>query len=207
MKNRSKSFNPTSNFIKKNIDTETDDTNGNNKIDNLLNMLNVNNINDAILRINNLLKGENDLFKLKQFYNNGFNINDKNFDIDFNFSWLSKIVKKYKSSERYRDYCKNIMMQFKIKKFEDFKIFIRDIINNKKKNDELIHDIEDISIEEGFYLNNKNSKNYSDINYNKRKNFNDIQINGGNIQTQNNNIQFSNPNDFKIITEYMNTYY
>ena len=168
MKNRSKSFNPTSNFIKKNIDTETDDTNGNNKIDNLLNMLNVNNINDAILRINNLLKGENDLFKLKQFYNNGFNINDKNFDIDFNFSWLSKIVKKYKSSERYRDYCKNIMMQFKIKKFEDFKIFIRDIINNKKKNDELIHDIEDISIEEGFYLNNKNSKNYSDINYKKR---------------------------------------
>jgi len=206
-KNRSKSFNPTNVFIKKNIDTEPGDTNCNNNIDKLLNMLNANNINDAILRINNLLKGENDLVKLKQFYNNGFNMNDKNFDIDFNFSWLSKIVKKYKSNEIYRNFCKNIMMQFKIKNFEDFKRFVKDIIKNKKKNDALIYDIEDISNEEEFYLNNKNSKNYSNDNYNKRKNIRDIPNNGGNIYNQNNNIQFSNPKDYKIITEYMNTYY
>lgn len=97
-------------------------------------MLNANNINDAILRINNLLKSENDLVKLKQLYNNGFNINNNNHEMDFNFSWLSKIVKKYKSNEIYKNYCKNIMMQFKIKKFDDFKKLIKDnIINNKKK--------------------------------------------------------------------------
>ena len=55
--------------------------------------------------------------------------------------------------------------------------------------------------------NNKNSKIFSDVNYNKRKNYNNIQNNGGNIHSQNNNIQFTNPNEFKIITEYMNTYY
>ena len=47
------------------------------------------------------------------------------------------------------------------------------------------------------------------INYEKqeRKSFNNIQNNGGNLNNQNNNIQFTNPNEFKIITEYMNTYY
>ena len=55
-KNRSKSFSPTSIFIKNNIETETKNANGNNQIDKLLNMLNANNINEAILRINNLLK-------------------------------------------------------------------------------------------------------------------------------------------------------
>ena len=207
-KNRSKSFSPTSIFIKNNIDTETNNTNGNNQIDKLLNMLNANNINDAILRVNNLLKSENDLVKLKQLYNNGFNINNKNYEMDFNFSWLSKIVKKYKSNEMYKNYFKNIMTQFKIKKFDDFKKYIKNIIiKNKKKNEELIQDIEDLSVEDDYYLSNKNSKIFSDINYNKRKSFNNIQNNGGNIHNQNNNIQFSNPNDFKIITEYMNTYY
>ena len=207
-KNRSKSFSPTNIFIKNNIDTETNNTNGNNQIDKILNMLNANNINDAILRINNLLKSENDLVKLKQLYNNGFNINNNNHEMDFNFSWLSKIVKKYKSNEIYKNYCKNIMMQFKIKKFDDFKKLIKDnIINNKKKNDQLIHDIEDISVEDEYYLNNKNSKIFSDVNYKKRKSFNNIQNNGGNLNNQNNNIQFTNPNEFKIITEYMNTYY
>jgi hypothetical protein len=85
-KNRSKSFSPTSIFNKNIIETETKNANGNNQIDKLLNMLNANNINEAILRINNLLKSENDLVKLKQFYNNGFNINNKNYDMDFNFS-------------------------------------------------------------------------------------------------------------------------
>ena len=207
-KNRNKSFSPTSLFVKDNIEKETNNANGNSQIDKLLNMLNANNINDAILRINNLLKSENDLVKLKQFYNSGFNINNKNYDMDFNFSWLSKIVKKYKSSEIYRNYCKNIMMQFKIKKFEDFKKFINDIIiNNKMQNDDFIHNIEDISIGDEYYTNNKNSKIFSDVNYNKRKNYNNIQNNGGNIHSQNNNIQFTNPNEFKIITEYMNTYY
>ena len=206
-KNRSKSFNPTNILIKNIIETETNNANGNNQIDKLLSMLNVNNINDAILRINNLLKSENDLVKLKQYYNNGFNINNKNYDIDFNFSWLSKIVKKYKSSEIYRNYCKNIMMQFKIKKFEDFKKFINDIINNKMQNDDFIHNIEDILVEDEYYINNKNSKNLSDVNYNKLQNYNNIQNNGGNMNNQNNNIQFTNPNEFKIITEYMNTCY
>jgi hypothetical protein len=205
-KNRSQSFSPKSIFIKNNFNTETKNTNGNNQIDKLLNMLNANNINDAILRVNNLLKSENDLVKLKQLYNNGFNLNNKNYEMDFNFSWLSKIIKKYKSNENYRNYCKNIMMEFKIKKFEDFKKFIKDIINNKKKSDNLIHDTEEISVEDEYYLNNKNSKNFSDVNYNKGKNYN-IQNNGGNMPNHNNNIQFSNPNEFKIITEYMNTYY
>ena len=118
--------------------------------------------------------------------------------MDFNFSWLSKIVKKYKSSEIYRNYCKNIMMQFKFKKFEDFKKFINDIIiNNKMQNDDFIHNIEDISIEDEYFTNNKNSNNFSDVNYNKRKNYNNIQNNGGNIHNQNNNIQFTNPMNLK----------
>ena len=206
----SKSLNPKNNLNKK-YNIINNNINDKTKFDQLLYFLNVNNINDAILKVNNLLKYEKDIYKLKHFYNNKSNKNE-NLCYNFNFDWLSSLVQKYKKNEKYKNYCKNIMDNFKIKNFNNFKIIINNILS-KDNNKDLIHNINNILLKEDNLeknnITNINSKKY--VNNNMRKDLNNNLNNKENILINRNNINYMNSNKSNIINEYknefMNTYY
>ena len=172
--------------IKKNFKNDFTDTDN---INYLLNILQANDINEAIIKVNHLLGYEKDINKLKQLFSNC-----ENFTFDNNNLWLSNIIKNYKRNEKYKNFCQSIMILNKIKNFEEFKMFIK---NNLQKN------------KNGNNILNEN-ENYLNINQNDKKiNINDSISNSNREKFSDNSddIKFSNSNNFKIITEYMQTYY
>ena len=167
------------------------------KIDFLLNMLNVNDINEGIIKVNNLLKYEKDINQLKELYKNAYH---EKYNFDKNEIWLSKIINNYKRNERYKNFCQNIMIIYKIKNFEEFKKFTKKLLTKTKNKDYK------------EYSNGKNKinidKNYSNSKYNKadilKKNKN-IKENEKDIDSNNSeDINFTNIQNFKIITDYIN---
>ena len=172
--------------IKKNFKNDFTD---NDNINYLLNILQANDINEAIIKVNHLLGYEKDINKLKQLFSNC-----ENFTFDNNNLWLSNIIKNYKRNEKYKNFCQSIMILNKIKNFEEFKMFIKKNLQ-KNKNGNNIH--------------NEN-ENYLNINQNNKKlNINDSNSNSNREKFSDNSedIKFTNSNNFKIITEYMQTYY
>ena len=172
--------------IKKNFKNDFTDTDN---INYLLNILQVKDINEAIIKVSHLLGYEKDINKLKQLFSNC-----ENFTFDNNNLWLSNIIKNYKRNEKYKNFCQSIMILNKIKNFEEFKMFIK---NNLQKN------------KNGNNILNEN-ENYLNINQNDKKiNINDSISNSNREKFSDNSddIKFSNSNNFKIITEYMQTYY
>ena len=200
---RNKSFNKSINqknlSVKKNIN--------NNKINQLLKMLKANNINEAIDKINKLLKYENELNEFKEFYNQNFVDNEKLFKYSER-EWLSKIIKRYESNKKYKNYCKSIMNNFKIKNFNNFKMFINDILSENKKMKSSINDINEILYEDNQYYNNINNINrntHINNKYNIKTKLNYEINNKENISD--NNANFTEQNNYKMITEYMNAFY
>ena len=101
------------------------------KMKKLLNMLKVNNINEAISKVGKLLKFQKYIEKNRKIYeceennNNNFMNNSINNDIyNKNYRWFSDMINKYKESKLYKNFCESIMLNNKIKNFEDFKKFI-----------------------------------------------------------------------------------
>ena len=188
-KNDINSLNSINNSNKKRINKN--DINNKNNINYLLQILNVNDINEAIIRVRNLLDYEKDLNKLKQLYN----IKDK-YNFEKNDLWVSKIIKSYKINEKYKNFCQNIMILNKIKTFEKFKVFIIDNLPKYKK---------DINNED----NNNLNINYEEKKFKNSKEINliDNKLNRDNYTINSDDINFSNSNNYKRITEYMHTYY
>jgi hypothetical protein len=185
------------------------------KINKLLYLLNVNNLDDAIKKVENFLKYEKYINKLKDIYNDtnnnntNYNFNEKiNINIDNNLMWLSNIIKKYKKNESYKNYCKSIMIENKIDNFEDFKNYINSILIKNRKNNGFIVEVKNILCEDEYYSKNKNGKNINKINFKSTKNLK-TDINKGINNTENSNdIKFTqNDENSKMVNEYMNTYY
>ena len=200
--NYSKSFNSYNLLNNSNINGTKNNNNNNiifndkDKIEQLLNMLNVKNINEGILKVNSLLKYEKDINKLKELYEDN---NCENYKFNTENMWLSNIIKNYKRNEKYKNYCQNIMILYKIKNFADFKIFIKNLLQ-KNKNHKNFHNTKiGLYVDENYSNNNINSNNNKTIIPNKRKNI----ISKDNEE----GINFSNLQNFKIITDYMNTNY
>ena len=167
------------------------------KINFLLNMLNVNDINEGIIKVNNLLKYEKDINKLKELYKNAYH---EKYNFDKNEIWLSKIINNYKRNERYKNFCQNIMIIYKIKNFEEFKKFTKRLLAKTKNKDckEYSNGKNKINFDEN-YSNSKYKK--ADIlkkNKNTKENEKDIDSNNSE------DINFTNIQNFKIITDYIN---
>ena len=172
--------------IKKNFKNDFTDTDN---INYLLNILQANDINEAIIKVNHLLGYEKDINKLKQLFSNC-----ENFTFDNNNLWLSNIIKNYKRNEKYKNFCQSIMILNKIKNFEEFKMFIKKNLQKNKNGNNILNE----------------NENYLNINQNDKKiNINDSISNSNREKFSDNSddIKFSNSNNFKIITEYMQTYY
>jgi hypothetical protein len=181
-----------------NIDKITSDKD---KIDILLNMLNVTNINEGIMKVNNLLKNDKDVNQLKELFKNG---NNEKLKFDKNNIWLSNVVKEFRRNEKYRHFCKNIMISYNIKNFEDFKMFINSNLP-KNKNDKDYSNGKKIRLDDKYYIN----ENINMMNKNDKLNFNENTEENEKDKYSHNSedINFPNVKNFKIITDYMQTYY
>jgi hypothetical protein len=192
----------------KNIDTNIDTNFNINKVNEILKILNVNNINDAILKLKSLTNLEKGINKLKGMYLNKTNNSNKKEKIN-NLAWMSNILKSYKINESYKNFCQNIIIQYELKNFNNFKTFINNLLPKLPKyninNNIYIRDIESLSNEDNYFSNDVNSKRYvnnyiNEINtLNNNENINNI--------SNNNDMDFSNHNNYKIINEYMNSHY
>ena len=214
----SKSLNPKNNYAinkekenEKNIDTDINTNYNINKVNEILKLLNTNNINDAILKLKNLKNMEKGINKLKGMYLNKNNNTNKKDKLN-NLTWISNILKSNKINESYKNFCQNIIIQYELKNFNNFKSFINNLLPKLPKNiinnNIYLRDIESLSSEDNYCSNNyddMNSKKYinnyiNEINtLNNKENINDI----NNI----NDMDFSNHNNYKIINEYMNSHY
>ena len=189
---------------KLNIDNITNDKG---KIDILLNMLNVTNINEGIIKVNNLLKYEKNINKLKELYQNGNNEKVK-LNIDKSDIWLTNIIKNFKRNEKYKNFCQNIMVKHKLKNFEEFKIFIKDKLNKNKTSKDFSNGKNKICIDENCYLNsNINMANKNDKLFLKERKKNSEENDKDKYSKNSEDINFPNTQNFKIITDYMQTYY
>ena len=193
-----------------------------NEINKLLRALNVNNINDAIYKVEKLLKFEQYINKMKNLYfenkNNDDNYSDK-MNLDNNLIWLSNIIKKYNKNEVYKNYCKKIMIDNKIKNFDGFKHFINNILAKNRKNKGFLVEVKNILCEEDYYSknNNKNIKKINNINKINKINKINYEPNnklkkkihkGANSSDNSNDIKYTqNDDNCKMFNEYMNTYY
>ena len=205
-------------YSNKNIYKDKDNNIDIDKMNKLLNALNVDNINDAIFKVEKLLKYDQYIYKMKEFYleNNDDDDSDK-MNLDNNLMWLSNIVKKYKKNEAYKNYCKSIMMQNKIKNFDGFKHYINNILAKNRKNKGFLVEVKNILCEEDYYSKN-NNKIIKKINIrNKMNKINNINYEQNNklkkkihknTSDNSNDIRFNqNDDNCKIVNEHMSTYY
>jgi hypothetical protein len=199
------------NKFKNTSNNDNDIGNSKEKINLLLNMLNANNINDGIMKVNNLLNYERDINKLKEIYSK--NNNNEKYKIDKNGKWLSNIINNYKRNEKYKYFCQNIMDFYKIKNFEEFKMFIKVLLNKNKKNKKDYSNGKNIingKLDDNNYVDKNlidNSKFNNSI-IKKDKNLLYIEENYKDNDSHNSeDIKISNIQNLKIITDYMHTYY
>jgi len=190
-------------------------------INKLLYMLKVKNINDVIYKVDKLLKYEKYIIKLNELYNennkskfnkyNNFNNRNEKIDLEKNIAWISNTIKKSKKNEKYRNYCKNIMMKNKINHFSEFRNFIDNILIKNRKNKGFIIEVKNILCEDDYYSknqkNNKDPKKINNINYISSKNMKTDVNKGQNNFDNSNDIKFSQNDDNAKVNKYMNTYY
>ena len=148
-------------------------------ITDILNLLKAKNINDSIEKINKLLVYKNFIHQLKNIYleNNNQKKHEqiKIRDILFFFS------PERKSTNKYEELCKAIMLENNIYNFEDFKLFLKKLIIGKISNNNFVKGINKIF--DGFNKVQPNRTIYRNLSQkNMRNNFNiknddDIDIN------------------------------
>ena len=161
----------------------------------LLNLLNTDNIKEALIKIDNLLKYEEDMYKIKEFYNNNKK-DEENEKINDDNNIISKIIKNYKKNEKYKNFCENIMIFHEIKNFESFKLFIQNILPDQKE--------EKQNEKEYLYINDNRDREQNKENYNC---LNDI-INNNKINYYSNNkIDITNFKKKIVNTNYKNNIY
>ena len=116
----------------------------------ILKLMNVKNIDDAILKLKQLKRRNEFYNKIKNiFYQNDISNNNSTISSTKNvcekiLSWVKNINSEIKEIENYENFCKNIMRSNDIKNFNQFKIFINEVLSNMEKNEKLIEGMKQI---------------------------------------------------------------
>ena len=97
------------------------------------------------------LKRRNEFYnKIKSIYyqndisNNNSTISSTKNVCEKILSWVKNINSEIKEIENYENFCKNIMRSNDIKNFNQFKIFINEVLSNMEKNEKLIEGMKQI---------------------------------------------------------------
>ena len=160
----------------------------------LLSLLKCNNIADVINKIDDLLKYESFINKIKYLYdktNNSYISKFKDKNLKDIFSWIELNLeqnKRYKDElKKYQNFCGKLMEEFNGDGFDKFKIDILKAVNKNKKEQNLVY---------GNYNSNINNGNKNIINTNKENiNLNSQFYNSqGNVSFKNETSSYSNIN-------------
>ena len=162
------------------------------KLNKLLHILKANNIDEAISEVAKIIKLRKYIQKCKIIYdednsclsNDSINRGENN----KNLHWLNDMIKNYRENKIYKNFCESIMVNNKIKHFDDFKKFINNILINNKKNNGFLVEVKNILLDERYHANKKKGKSVNNINCQR------------NIRNKNNNKVFhdlENSNDIK----------
>ena len=123
--------------------------------------------------------------------------------------WLTEMINNYKENKIYKNFCESIMVNNKIKHFDDFKKFINNILINNRKNNGFLVEVKNILLEDNYCANKRKGKSVNKINYGRN-----IQIiNKINNKTfydleNSNDIKFSRNNDnMQVKEDWIKTYY
>lgn len=113
------------------------------KINNIYKLLNANNYRDCVFKINKLLSYEDFIHKIKNFY---FQYNDinKDFELKDILFWLSFHFNDEDKINKYEDFCREIMKNFSIPDFENFKIFFNKLVYKDKNSKDFVKGMKDL---------------------------------------------------------------
>ena len=137
-------------IINKNTIENSKNSHNSVELDQIIKLMNVQNIDDAILKLKKLKKRKEFYYKIKNIYCQSRNTNSYNNIIPAEnecekiISWVKYINTENKEIERYEHLCKNIMYDNNIKNFNEFKIFLNEILRNMKKNEKFFGNLKQI---------------------------------------------------------------
>ena len=161
------------------------------KLNKLLHILKANNIDEAISEVAKIIKLRKYIQKCKIIYNEDNSLSNDSInrgENNKNLHWLNDMIKNYRENKIYKNFCESIMVNNKIKHFDDFKKFINNILINNKKNNGFLVEVKNILLDERYHANKKKGKSVNNINCQR------------NIRNKNNNKVFhdlENSNDIK----------
>ena len=183
------------------------------KITKLLNMLKTKDIDEAISKVVKLIKLQKIIHKCKTIYddeNKHYLNNTKNIvEKSKHFQWLNEMVKNYKEYKIYKNFCETIMVNNKINHFDDFKMFINNILINNRKNNGFLVEVKNILLEDNYCANKRKGKSVNKINYGRNiKIINKINNKTFYDLENSNDIKFSRNNDnVELEEDWIKTYY
>ena len=137
-------------IINKNTIENSKNSHNSVELDQIIKLMNVQNIDDAILKLKKLKKRKEFYYKIKNIYCQSRNTNSYNNIIPAEnecekiISWVKYINTENKEIELYEHLCKNIMYDNNIKNFNEFKIFLNEILRNMKKNEKFFGNLKQI---------------------------------------------------------------
>ena len=161
------------------------------KLNKLLRILKANNIDEAISEVAKIIKLRKYIQKCKIIYDEDNSLSNDSInrgENNKNLHWLNDMIKNYRENKIYKNFCESIMVNNKIKHFDDFKKFINSILINNKKNNGFLVEVKNILLDERYHENKKKGKSVNNINCQR------------NIRNKNNNKVFhdlENSNDIK----------
>ena len=110
-----------------------------NKINEILNLLEIDNINDIESKIQELIDIENFTNKIISLYEQFNQTSNKNkTNLKDILNWISFSAKNNNENIEYENYCKELMTINNINSFDKLKIFIDNVLNKNKKNNNFI---------------------------------------------------------------------
>ena len=131
----------------------------NNDINNIYKLLKVTNTQESINKINELLKYEDFIHQIKKIYynfndhNNDFKLKDILFWITYNFN--SKNKENNNDNNKYEEYCKKIMKKYKIKNFDNFKMFFNELIMKDKNSYNFMNEMKELLVNSNDFRPNR----------------------------------------------------
>ena len=184
-----------------------------NNINSIFSTLKCKNIKESLIKIGALMKSSKFIDDIKLLYNKYDQKNASDINLNEIFDWINNNAKeniKYKKEyEKYKIFCDNLMKEFGVNEFDNFKNFILNTVSKNKKNTNFVCGMKKILCASHFHNNmkkkkkmcdsfNETSKCMSNIDeYNKSRNKSCTFFHSNINNNNNNSLINSGQNDFK----------
>ena len=134
----------------------------NSEINELMKILKLKNTNDLKKKLKELYTAKNFTKKVISLFNkNSKNKNKEKINLDEILYWISSNLNYKKEEDKYKNYCNQLMKYNHINNFEEFKLFIDQILNKNIQNNNFLGGVKRIL---STNIDDKSDFNFIDIN-------------------------------------------